>query len=72
MERAVYYDTLFDRFAKWTSRAAGNPATFIAAVLILLAWATTGPLFGFDYTNVVGLPLALTVRMLGAFGINPQ
>ncbi len=27
---------------------------------------------GGDYTNVVGLPLALTVRMLGAFGINPQ
>ena len=24
---------------------------------------------GGDYTNVVGLPLALTVRMLGDFGI---
>ena len=24
---------------------------------------------GGDYTNVVGLPLALTVRMLGGFGI---
>jgi septum formation protein len=25
---------------------------------------------GGDYTNVVGLPLALTVRMLQAFGVN--
>jgi septum formation protein len=25
---------------------------------------------GGDYTNVVGLPLALTVRMLAGFGIN--
>jgi low affinity Fe/Cu permease len=49
-ERAVYIDTLFDRFAKWTSRTAGHPATFIAAVLILLVWAATGPIFGFDNT----------------------
>ncbi len=47
---AVYHDTLFDRFAKWTSRTAGHPATFAAAVLIILVWATLGPLFGFSNT----------------------
>ena len=44
----MYHDTLFDRFAKWTSRTTGHPATFAAAVLILVVWAITGPLFGFS------------------------
>jgi low affinity Fe/Cu permease len=46
----VYHDTLFDRFAKWTSRAVGHPATFAAAVLIIVVWAITGPIFGFSNT----------------------
>jgi len=46
----VNHDTLFDRFAKWASRTTGHPATFAAAVLIILVWATGGPLFGFSNT----------------------
>jgi low affinity Fe/Cu permease len=46
----VYYDAMFDRFAKWTSRIVGHPATFAAAVLIILVWAITGPIFGFSNT----------------------
>jgi low affinity Fe/Cu permease len=46
----VNYDSLFDRFAKWASRTTGHPATFAAAVLIILVWATSGPLFGFSNT----------------------
>jgi hypothetical protein len=42
-ERAVYHDTLFDSFAKWTSRTVGHPATFAATVLLILVWAVTGP-----------------------------
>jgi low affinity Fe/Cu permease len=57
----VYHDTLFDRFAKGTSRAAGHPATFIAAVLILLVWATTGPVFGFDNTWQLVINTATTI-----------
>ena len=60
-ERAVYHDSLFDRFAKWTSRAAGHPATFIAAVLILLVWAATGPIFGFDNTWQLVINTATTI-----------
>lgn len=41
---------LFTRFAKATSRATGRPAAFSLAVLILLVWAVTGPLFGFSDT----------------------
>jgi len=46
----VYHDSLFTRFAKWTSHAAGHPATFVAAVLVLLVWAVSGPIFGFSDT----------------------
>jgi low affinity Fe/Cu permease len=40
----------FTHFAKVTSRAAGRPTVFVGAVLIVLAWAFTGPLFGFSDT----------------------
>ncbi len=39
----------FTRFAKKTSTFTGRPATFIVAVLIILVWAITGPLF--DYSD---------------------
>jgi low affinity Fe/Cu permease len=42
--------SLFTRFAKATSGIAGKPATFIGAVLIVIIWATLGPLFGFSDT----------------------
>jgi low affinity Fe/Cu permease len=40
----------FTRFAKMTSHIAGRPITFAAAVLIIVMWAVTGPLFGFSDT----------------------
>jgi low affinity Fe/Cu permease len=40
----------FTRFAKWTSRVTGRPVTFIIAVVVVLAWVITGPLFGFSDT----------------------
>ena len=40
----------FSRFAKWTARAAGRPATFVLAALVIVVWAVTGPLFGFSDT----------------------
>ena len=46
----MYHDSLFTRFAKWTSHAAGHPATFVTAVLIILVWAVTGPIFEFSDT----------------------
>jgi low affinity Fe/Cu permease len=42
--------TAFSRFAKWTARATGRPATFILAVAVVVVWAITGPLFGFSDT----------------------
>lgn len=42
--------SLFRRFAAATSTAAGKPATFLAAVLLVLVWAGTGPMFHFGNT----------------------
>ncbi len=36
--------------AKTASRYAGRPATFSLAVLVILVWIVTGPLFGFSDT----------------------
>ncbi len=46
----MYHDSPFTRFAKWTSRTAGHPATFAVAALIILVWAATGPIFAFSDT----------------------
>jgi low affinity Fe/Cu permease len=43
-------DTYFTRFAHHTARFAGSPWIFAIAVLVILAWAITGPLFGFSDT----------------------
>ncbi len=41
---------VFTRFAKWTAHYTGKPITFIGAVLIILIWAITGPIFKFSDT----------------------
>lgn len=40
----------FTRFAKWAARTAGRPATFVAAMAVIVLWALSGPLFGFSDT----------------------
>ena len=40
----------FTRFAKATARYAGRPATFAAAVAVILGWGVSGPLFHFSDT----------------------
>ncbi len=40
----------FTRFANITSNVAGHPATFISAMGIIVIWAITGPVFGFNDT----------------------
>jgi low affinity Fe/Cu permease len=40
--------SFFDRFAKWTSRVAGKPIAFVLAIVVVIAWAITGPIFGFS------------------------
>jgi len=40
----------FDSFARKTSMFCGKPVVFLGAVLIVIVWATTGPIFGYSDT----------------------
>ena len=40
----------FNWFATKTSSAAGQPLTFVIAVIVILTWAITGPIFRFSDT----------------------
>ena len=41
---------LFTRFANAAARFAGSPASFVLAVLVVLAWVVTGPIFKYSDT----------------------
>jgi low affinity Fe/Cu permease len=41
---------LFNNFATRTSTAAGQPVTFVIAVVIILVWGATGPMFHYSDT----------------------
>jgi len=43
-------EKLFTRTANWVAHLAGMPATFAICVLIVVAWALSGPFFGFSDT----------------------
>ncbi len=40
----------FTVFAKWASKATGHPMAFVAAASVIIIWAVTGPMFGFNDT----------------------
>jgi low affinity Fe/Cu permease len=40
----------FTRFAQAAARASGRPRTFLVAVLIVIVWAASGPVFHFGDT----------------------
>ena len=40
----------FNVFAKAAARFSGRPLTFIIALSVIVAWAATGPIFGFSDT----------------------
>src|SRR5690554_960608 len=43
-------DRIFTRIASLIAGWAGQPAAFLLAMAVVLAWAVTGPLFGFSDT----------------------
>jgi low affinity Fe/Cu permease len=46
----MHHKTLFSQSAQWAAHAAGHPAAFTLAVLLIVIWALTGPLFHFGDT----------------------
>jgi low affinity Fe/Cu permease len=51
----------FTRFAKTSARAAGRPAAFIAASLVILGWVLSGPVFHFSDTWQLVINTATTI-----------
>ncbi|MGI4750900.1 MAG: low affinity iron permease family protein [Janthinobacterium lividum] len=39
---------LFERFANWATKATGSATAFILAVVIILVWGLTGPIFKYS------------------------
>src|SRR6201988_1872433 len=46
----IYSSSPFSRFAKWTARATGHPAAFMAAASIVVVWGVAGPIFKYSDT----------------------
>ena len=44
------YETIFERFSARVTRATGKPIAFILAVVVIIAWAVTGPIFHYSDT----------------------
>jgi low affinity Fe/Cu permease len=42
--------TIFDRFARWAERQLGRSVTFALAVLSVVLWGATGPVFSWSDT----------------------
>jgi low affinity Fe/Cu permease len=40
----------FTHLANWVALAAGKPITFVLCILLIIAWAVSGPIFGFSDT----------------------
>ncbi len=43
-------DAVFRCFAKWFAHQTGRPITFALALVVVISWAASGPLFGFSDT----------------------
>ncbi len=57
----MYGSSLFDRFAKWTSRTAGHPEALAIAILVIVAWGLTGPVFRYSDTWQLVINTATTI-----------
>jgi low affinity Fe/Cu permease len=56
-----YWNARFDHFARFGARFTGRPLAFNAAMLVILVWIITGPLFGFSDTWQLIINTATTV-----------
>lgn len=52
---------MFRRFSHWVAEAVGSPWSFLLAVTTVIAWAVTGPLFGYSDTWQLVINTATTI-----------
>ena len=57
----MYRSSPFDRFSKGVARFAGHPVAFAGAVLVILLWMVSGPVFGFSDTWQLVINTATTI-----------
>ncbi|MGR9087114.1 MAG: low affinity iron permease family protein [Gammaproteobacteria bacterium] len=57
----AYWNSRFDRFARSWSRLTGKALAFNIAILVILAWIISGPLFGFSDTWQLIINTATTI-----------
>src|SRR3546814_17581738 len=60
-QRRVKMDRMFTAIATKIASAAGQPLTFIVAVLLIVGWALSGPVFGYSDTWQLVVNTATTV-----------
>ncbi|MCL7422585.1 MAG: low affinity iron permease family protein [Methylobacter sp.] len=61
LQNTVYSNTRFDHFARSWARLTGKPLAFNIAILVILSWIITGPLFGFSDTWQLIINTATTI-----------
>jgi low affinity Fe/Cu permease len=61
VQRDMPAQSRFTRFAKAASRISGRPLVFGAALLLILGWAVSGPIFGFSSTWQLVINTATTI-----------
>lgn len=61
LKDTAHWNSQFDHFARSWSRLTGKPLAFNIAILIILAWIITGPLFGFSDTWQLIINTATTI-----------
>ena len=61
MPSSVNRSSWFTRFANGAARATGRPGTFVLALMIVVVWAVTGPIFGFSDTGQLIINTGTTI-----------
>ena len=51
----------YSNFARWAAHATGRPLTFLVALLLIVLWVVTGPLFRFSDTWQLVINTATTI-----------
>jgi len=57
----VSWNNRFDHFARFASHLSGRPLAFNIAMLVIISWVVTGPLFGFSDTWQLIINTATTI-----------
>lgn len=47
-EKSKGFKDKFEQFSTWVTKATGSPYAFLIALLIVILWAATGPIFNFS------------------------